>query len=290
MKMKNKIIYWRGGGYDGCIWEPNMGFFDRDGEWHPVISTGSGALDSAEDVLAEIAKENDPGVRDWEKFGIRAFPIDGDGGKCLEWLCANVRNDYVAVLADALCEADYSPLMKCAKCGEWFAPRDCTFRDVVTMMADAGFYRGDGGIGTITDDVWCDDCRDVNRCEECGEIFDRDSLSFREEFLCDWLGICPSCAWDILHLVAGENTVGDILDELEERIDGMSAELEKYLAAMKDGGTSDDDLSELRRKNEETLGERRKALVNEARERIEPLVRANSRVYHDCDRLLCERV
>ncbi len=35
------MIVYRGGGYDGCIWEYNYAYIDENGEFHPVHATGS---------------------------------------------------------------------------------------------------------------------------------------------------------------------------------------------------------------------------------------------------------
>ena len=202
--MKNTIVYWKGGGYDGCIWEPNMGFFDDDGEWHPVISTGCGALDAKENVEAEMRKQEDPSVPDYKKSDLLTFPIEGEHS--LEWMCEHVRIDYVAVLADALVEAGYSVDMKCDCCGEWFSSDDYKFRDIVGIMFDSGFYRGDGGIGVIVTDIWCDDCRRNSECPVCCDInlpppkkLEDEAyvkgLDYATRFALDELGICEYC-WD----------------------------------------------------------------------------------------------
>ena len=202
--MKNTIIYWKGGGYDGCIWEPNMGFFDGDGEWHPVISTGCGALDTKGDVEAEMRKQEDPNVPDYEKTDLLMFPVEGEHP--LEWMCEHVRIDYVAVLADALVEAGYSVDMKCDCCGKWFSSDDYKFSDIVGIMSDSGFYKGDGGIGVIVTDIWCDDCRYTSECPACcdmnnpttKDLKDKDywkEQDFSKKFAYDELGICEFC-WE----------------------------------------------------------------------------------------------
>lgn len=200
--MKNTIVYWRGGGYDGCIEEPNMGFFDGDGEWHPTISTGCDALDTKEDVEAEMKKQEDPNVPDYQKTGLLTFPIEGKHP--LKWLCTHVRTDYVAVLADALVEAGYSVDMKCDGCGKWFSSYDYKFSDIVGIMTASGFYKGDGGIGTIATDIWCDDCRNTAECPACNNMTNPTTKDlkdkgywkeqdFDKKFAYDELGICEFC-------------------------------------------------------------------------------------------------
>ncbi len=44
-KLRETMYEWEGGGYDGCIWEPNFGFVTADGHWVPFHSTGSMGID-----------------------------------------------------------------------------------------------------------------------------------------------------------------------------------------------------------------------------------------------------
>lgn len=44
-KYWNRIYSWEGGGYDGCLWEPNNGIVSKDGHWHPLFSTGYAGMD-----------------------------------------------------------------------------------------------------------------------------------------------------------------------------------------------------------------------------------------------------
>lgn len=53
--MKNILLYYRGGGYSGCIWEWNFCFWDRDGVWHDLYSSGCAGLDTAEKAAGYIA-------------------------------------------------------------------------------------------------------------------------------------------------------------------------------------------------------------------------------------------
>lgn len=38
--LKNVLIVYRGGGYDGCFWEPNVAFFDSEEIFYDILSTG----------------------------------------------------------------------------------------------------------------------------------------------------------------------------------------------------------------------------------------------------------
>ncbi len=38
--MKNSLIQYKGGGYEGCYWEWNYGVFDVNGSYHDIYSSG----------------------------------------------------------------------------------------------------------------------------------------------------------------------------------------------------------------------------------------------------------
>lgn len=40
-----RLFDWEGGGYEGCFFEPNVGIVDKDGHWHPIVSTGRKGID-----------------------------------------------------------------------------------------------------------------------------------------------------------------------------------------------------------------------------------------------------
>jgi hypothetical protein len=44
-KYRDTMYEWEGGGYDGCVWEPNFGFVGADGHWRPFHSTGRMGID-----------------------------------------------------------------------------------------------------------------------------------------------------------------------------------------------------------------------------------------------------
>jgi hypothetical protein len=42
--MKNKLMIYQGGGYDGCFWEWNFGYFDDEGEWQSLGDSGCAGI------------------------------------------------------------------------------------------------------------------------------------------------------------------------------------------------------------------------------------------------------
>lgn len=46
------LVCYKGGGYDGCFWEWNFAFFDKQGKFHDLFSSGSGGC-TAENELTD---------------------------------------------------------------------------------------------------------------------------------------------------------------------------------------------------------------------------------------------
>ncbi len=54
--MKNTLVRYQGGGYDGCIWEWNYAYFDEQGKFHDMYSSGSMGRPEESQVRAIIAE------------------------------------------------------------------------------------------------------------------------------------------------------------------------------------------------------------------------------------------
>lgn len=153
MELNNKIFSWKGGGYSGCLWEPNLGFVDETGVWHPSVSTGYNGISSKED-LEEYLENGDDGR------GIQVLDLTQDS---INLLCKTIRNDYVAELVDSINSHAARHKMErlkmvCSECGKLFRSEYEDFRTHIAVMTMDGFYHGDGGIGIMCSDILCDDC------------------------------------------------------------------------------------------------------------------------------------
>ena len=54
--MKNTLVQYKGGGYDGCFWEWNFCYFDKDGVWHDIFSSGRRGCDSLVKIQQHIKR------------------------------------------------------------------------------------------------------------------------------------------------------------------------------------------------------------------------------------------
>jgi len=154
--MKDTIVQWRGGGYDGCFWEPNTGFFDANEVWHPIISTGAGARATLVDFNSQ---------KDGHWGDDITYPITKEG--CLEFQ-ENIRADFFMSTLRRLSDAGYAVYFRCARCGAAL-PYD-------EFSSEFEGYRGDGGIGIIYEGPLCSECYNEGICERCHTYMGKEEL------------------------------------------------------------------------------------------------------------------
>lgn len=144
--MKNKILIFKGGGYDGCFWQWNAATFEG-GKLAPdkSIITGWKGKDLVESIeedgvfnaLRSLKWDSKSPFLIWDKKDWLYF--------CREWNSGFARN--LARLLDLD--------MPCNKCGEVFPASE---------IHHSG-YTGDGGIGIQFTDNKCQECFDVEHRE-----------------------------------------------------------------------------------------------------------------------------
>jgi len=162
--MKDTIVAYEGGGWDGCIWEPNFAFFDKDGVLHDAGSSGRAGLfkngkpqqaQTVEDLgklveSEEWAKETSPSFYPFTDEGVREMFDKYRVDFCL----------YVIKKINVDMGTDQG--VPCGVCKEMVDPCDCLLPD--------GWSRGDGGIGTIHELAVCSDCYCTWECVKCNEF------------------------------------------------------------------------------------------------------------------------
>lgn len=67
----NTLVMYKGGGYDGCFWEYNYAYFDKDGTFHNVAATGSMGCDTLEKLKRSYQRQ----PRD---FDLYEFDVEGE--------------------------------------------------------------------------------------------------------------------------------------------------------------------------------------------------------------------
>jgi hypothetical protein len=165
--MKNFLIQYKGGGYDGCIWEWNFFLYDNEGKFHNLMSTGSlGIKDEAQALkVVNNSYPYDYGT----KFG---YNLENDDG-INEFQKEN--NEGIVVYIVNLVNKLYKKNLMWWEC-------DFCHKKVYDGGTACGYVEAGGIVLKATEKI-CDDCSIINCCSHCGEYFS----NLNED------GICENC-------------------------------------------------------------------------------------------------
>lgn len=123
--LKSVVVSYQGGGYDGCVWEWNYAFLDKEGGFHSIFSSG---VFGCRDEASLWGRLVDPKVeRD-------VYQIPNDWGRLRE------RESGRGTLRAARFfvgnpDFDFGPTVRCSECDE-----ECDPYGVV--IEDGEFYCG----------------------------------------------------------------------------------------------------------------------------------------------------
>jgi hypothetical protein len=166
--MKNILVQYKGGGYDGCFWEWNFALFDSNGKFHNLFSSGVLGVKTAEEAQ-EKASDDDSFVYDLtKKESIKEF--------LLENADANAKN--IAEKINEIYDNSFI-LITCEECGLDVKPAD---------IYHTG-YKGNGGIGVVQLGRVCSDCFSLGSCFGCGEYVGQDEMACSADSLAKELDV-----------------------------------------------------------------------------------------------------
>lgn len=157
--MKNILITYQGGGYDGCIWEWNFCLFDKNGEFHDIYSSGVSGCDTEKKIIDFINDEHEikHGTFQFWNLSKKEFGFTNTlmGGIVVELVNKLNRDfwDYDLISNEVT--------FKCDKCKN----------DVPNMVGDRISCNpvGCGGIVIMNDTKLCDECHSLDTCFKCKE-------------------------------------------------------------------------------------------------------------------------
>jgi len=163
--MKNKLMIYQGGGYDGCFWEWNAGYFDAEGEWCSLHNSGhAGIEDGNLDKALAMAKKLKDGTEKGDLIPLTAVK------RLREFNESYAPQLVVRVVDDLHCElTDCKAMVTCDDCGEIIP---------VEELGSVRFvdYRSNGGCSYNPTKKLCDDCFDSKVCRDCCERMPSDEL------------------------------------------------------------------------------------------------------------------
>ena len=183
-KYKDVIVQYEGGGYDGCIWEYNFGYFDSRGNFKSLFNSGSMGITGQVAMIEHMEnKENTVYITDvTDQNSVNEFTRE-------------TNPDMVKMVAHRLYE--YNQIILEGKCP--------ICNDLVDLTETVGIEeQGQGGI-VIANTNWdCDECYGKGLCGHCGEYVPHNldenrlcgycSIEDKKEYLKELMSFIPRFA------------------------------------------------------------------------------------------------
>lgn len=169
--LKNKLIEYQGGGFDGCFWEWNYAYFDKEGKFHDLFSSGRMGCKTEESMLSHLknTKETEYDIYDCE-----------NEESLLQFTGKSSATNVIMVGRKMYEDFDiYLPVI-CEECGS-----KCDTHD-----ASGTGIRWEGGLVYTNKKIICDSCYSLGICGECGEYVGEENLKELDDDGCSY---CDSC-------------------------------------------------------------------------------------------------
>lgn len=167
--MINCLIEYKGGGYDGCFWEWNYCYYDKEGKFHDIYSSGAFSCKTEKEIQDYIKSERNVEYEDYFIYGLN-IP------EAVEDFTQNSNPGNVLAVAKWLAEnQDIYLEGKCSCCGQLRILYECY---------PEGF-RGAGGIAIEATELICEDCYSTYSCSYCGEYCGSEE-EFNEQGYCEY--------------------------------------------------------------------------------------------------------
>ena len=149
--MKNTLVQYEGGGYDGCLWEYNFFLYDDKGKFHNIFSSGQNGCETeqeAQDVLEN--NENVEIIDITDEKQIDKFQLENN----VSFVLGVVRKvNEIYKENKVWCTCDY--------CGE-----------KIYESGEVEGFKGAGGFQIIATQKICDSCYSLHTCGYCGEFWE----------------------------------------------------------------------------------------------------------------------
>ena len=161
--MKDKLLQYRGGGYDGCFWEWNACFWDKNGKWFDINASGRSGLKTEEDALNYIELKES-----------HTYLIDLTSDLSIKDFVKNSALMFVCEVANTI-NAHYDQNIigvHCNYCKELIYPHKEKDKVDFRWKFDETNYHGDGGIGIVYEGIICAEDLSGHTCSNCGEFVD----------------------------------------------------------------------------------------------------------------------
>lgn len=172
--MKNVLIQYKGGGYEGCFWEWNFFAYDINGKFHDILSSGRMGITKAEDAQTYLSDPQYEKDRDYYiyKLGTK---------KGLKDIATEINPVLVSGLVKWFNESDSSlgfpnwPYAICDTCKHEISDSDDIYLEE---------WHGCGGIMSTADIIICSNCHTC--CDGCGKYYGGEFKEIDDKYLCEY--------------------------------------------------------------------------------------------------------
>ncbi len=165
-QLKNLLVQYKGGGYDGCFWEWNFFLFDSKGKFHNLMSTGRCGIKTKAEAL-EILNKTD--------IYSSPYTYKLTSKAALKEFSTETHNLLIKDISEAVNTIYKKPLITwdCDLCGDTCSSPDSE------MHFNPDEYHFETKL--------CEDCLCSHTCGYCGAFEDeQDSLNVDDEGRCKW--------------------------------------------------------------------------------------------------------
>jgi hypothetical protein len=174
--MNKLLVQYQGGGYDGCFWEWNYFYFDSEGQFHNLISSGRKGIKNESEAMALMFGDDD---NSWGSRGLYIYDLNLDND-IQEFFAENAEMS-IANVMDKVNKIDGDIIyLVCSDCGD----KIYNSKDLFPTG-----YKGNGGVGIIYSGYVCSDCYCGGSCGNCGEYYGVDLGNIDLENIADQLGV-----------------------------------------------------------------------------------------------------
>ena len=206
----NILVQYDGGGYDGCIWEWNFFYIDKEEGFHDIFSSGTGGIKTKDRALDLLENEGN-------SFSSQVFVYCLDNEKDLLEFAKETNvvlvkgvvkwfNDYN--------DPDAEPFALCGDCGEKIFDVD----DL--QLVD---WHGCGGTMSTADKLLCYECYGLGICGCCNEYVGKDDVIYlggEYGFDDDYMNKAAKTMLDDGYSDVCEGCIGEMARQLEEEEHG----------------------------------------------------------------------
>ena len=162
--MRNLLVMYKGGGYSGCVWEWSFCFWDDNGEWHDLYSSGAGAIETYIAMFMALA-EDDSNIN---------YVVNLTNEKDIAYWTKEFNASLVLNIAKVLNDDyDYAIELPCKDCGHLTEPEDMHYVDKYTLV--------------------CGECISLGSCTACNDFVGEDKLHHLPEYIYDEGPVCEFC-------------------------------------------------------------------------------------------------